>query len=372
MRPLPAVTLKRMPRPKKQPQALTVAVTGAAGYIASRLITHLGADDRVAKIIGFDTREPRVRDPKLIFDRIDIRNPAVANRLAGVDVLVHLAFVMDPIRDEAHMRDVNVNGSQNVLRAAGAQGVTKVVYTSSAVVYGAHPDNDVPLTESSSLRANLDLSYAAHKLEVEYVIKELTAEFPEMIVTVLRPAIVFGPHVDNAWSHLIEMPFVVGVKGHNPPFQFVHEDDVAAALAFAVLDKDLPGAYNLAPEGWLEADEVMSLTTRRRFDMDEVRAFSLVERLWSLGLAEAPAGLLHYVMHPWVLSPAKLQGAGFTCVRSSREALEETVAAGEGMIRLGRHRMKVGDLRRGAAAGLGLMGVATAYRRIRRRSAEPV
>ena len=222
------------------------------------------------------------------------------------------------------------------------------------------------------MRANLDLSYAAHKLEVEYVIKELASEFPEMIVTVLRPAIVFGRHADNAWSHLTELPFVLGVRGYAPPFQFVHEDDVAGALAFSVLDKDLPGAYNVAPEGWLGPEEVEKLTGRRRVELDETKAFALVERLWTLGLAEAPAGLLHYVMHPWVLSPARLQKAGFTCSRTSREALEETVAVGEGMIRVGRLRVRVGDLRRGAAAGLGLMGAATAYRRIRRRSAEPV
>src|SRR5687768_12157131 len=129
--------------PKGSP---TVAVTGAAGYLAGRLIDELCDDDSIGKVLGFDVRVPDRSHPKLVFDSVDVRDPALEARLKGVDVLVHLAFVMDPIQDESFMRDVNVNGSQNVFRCAGRAGVEKIVYTSSAVAYGAHPDNDVPLT----------------------------------------------------------------------------------------------------------------------------------------------------------------------------------------------------------------------------------
>jgi UDP-glucose 4-epimerase len=154
-------------------QGLSVAITGVSGYVGGRLIELLEQDDRVSRILGFDIQPPsETRSTKLVFDSMDVRNPALAARLTGVDVLIHLAFVMDPIRDESSMRDVNVNGTQNVFRSAGKAGVPKIVYTSSAVAYGAHPDNDVPLTEDSPLRANLDFSYSAHKLECEYVLRE--------------------------------------------------------------------------------------------------------------------------------------------------------------------------------------------------------
>jgi hypothetical protein len=81
----------------------------------------------------------------------------------------------------------------------------------------------------------------------------------------------------------------------------VHEDDVASGAAFAIFN-DLNGAYNLAPRGWLENDEAAELIGRSRAELSESTAFSVMDRLWRAGLADAPAGILHYVMHPWVLS----------------------------------------------------------------------
>ncbi|MDQ3983475.1 MAG: NAD-dependent epimerase/dehydratase family protein, partial [Actinomycetota bacterium] len=284
--------------------------------------------------------------------------------------LIHLAFVMDPIHDEDLMRDVNVNGSQNVFKSAGRAGVPRLVYTSSATVYGAHPDNDVPLTEESPLRANLDFSYAAHKLEVEYVMREFEHEFPDAHVVTFRPAIVFGEHADNAWSHFLELPILLGVSGHSPPVQLVHEDDVARALQWAVTTGER-GVFNLAAEGWLEVDEALAMAGRRRRLLPEPVAFAVAEKLWAAGLSEAPAGYLHYAMHPWVVSTAKLAAAGFRCERDNAETLRETVAATRPHLRIGRSRVRRGDLLRGAAAGLGVAGAAgiALALRSRRRSA---
>ena len=363
----PAIVAQYPANMSQKTNALTVAITGASGYIGSRLIEKLDRDDRVGRILGFDLKPPAVRSDKLLFDSVDIRSEALRSRLQGVDVIVHLAFVMDPIKDETEMRDINVHGSHNVFEAAADAGVRKIVYPSSAVAYGAHPDNEIPLTEESPLRANLDFSYAAHKLEVEYAIKEFRREHPDLVFTIFRPVIVFGSHADNAWSHFLEAPVIFGVRGHSPPLQFVHEEDVADALLFAV-QKDLDGAFNLAAPDQLSSEEILRMSGKRRVDLAEHKAFSLLERMWDLGLAEAPAGMLHYVMHPWVVSVDKLAEAGFKAVHSSRQALEETLAATAGSIRLGRNRVPRQRLVRTAAAGAGLATAAIAARSIRRRT----
>jgi nucleoside-diphosphate-sugar epimerase len=347
---------------------LTVAVTGASGYIASRLVEVLCADERVDRVLGFDLRPPSFHAGKFIFDTMDVRNPQLKQRLEGVDAVVHLAFIMNPIKDESFMRDVNVNGSHNVFTCARDAGVSKIVYVSSATVYGAHPDNDVPLTEESPLRANLDFSYPAHKLEVEYIAKEFREEFAEGTFTILRPAIVYGSHVDNAWSHFLQFPVIFGVKGHDPPFQFVHEDDVARALAFSI-HNDLDGAYNLAPRGWLEADEALEIIGRRRWQQSEPAAFALIDRLWAMGLVEAPAGMLHYVMHPWVVSAEKLARAGFLCEKSNAATLAEALEHVRGHLRLGRATLRRSDVVKGAAAGAGVAAAITLYGTARRRAA---
>ena len=339
------------------PTGSTIAVTGSSGYLGTRLIEQLVTDDSVARVLAFDVRPPRRQHPKVVFDHVDVRAPGLAARLEGVDCVVHLAFVMDPIRDEAAMRDVNVNGSQNVFKSAGRAGVPRVVYTSSATVYGAHPDNEVPLTEESPLRANLDFSYAAHKLEAEYVLREFVEEFPDTHVIVFRPAIVFGPHADNAWSHLLEQPVLFGVAGYEPPLQVVHEEDVARALHWAV-STEAKGAFNLAPEGWLDGDEALGIAGRKVRYLPEPLAFAVAERTWRLGLSEIPPGYLHYAMHPWVVSPAKLAAAGFVCTETQQETLRATVAAARPHLRIGARRVRRGDVVRGAAAGLGLAGAA--------------
>lgn len=348
---------------------LTVAITGASGYIAGRLIELLEEDPQVERILGFDVREPvGLRTSKLVFDKIDVRDPALESRFKGVDLVIHLAYVMDPIRDEAQMRDVNVNGTQNVLKCAGRAGVPRLVYTSSGVAYGAHPDNDMPLTEESPLRANLDFNYAAHKLETEYVVREFRDEFPDRKIAVFRPAIVFGEHCDSAWSHQLELPVLFSIQSYEPPFQFVHEEDVARALAFSVAN-ELDGAYNLCPRDWLEFAEIASILGKRRLRLPEPAAFAMADRMWTMNVGEIPAGYLHYVMYPWVMSPEKLEAAGFKCEHSSYDALTEMIRRTKTRLRMGRVGVKKSDLTKGGLAGAGLLAGALVVRGFRRRSA---
>jgi nucleoside-diphosphate-sugar epimerase len=349
-----------------EPKGMTVAITGAAGYLAGRLIEALESEDRVERILGFDVREPNVTSSKLVFDQVDVRNAHLEERFRGADVVVHLAFVMDPIRDEATMRDVNVNGSQNVFRCAGQAGVGKIVYTSSATAYGAHPNNDLPLTEESPLRANLDFNYPAHKLEVEYVVREFREEFTDVRFVMFRPAIVFGPHVDNAWSRMLQAPVFFAIKDSSPTFQFVHEDDVARALAFAITE-DLDGNYNVAAEGWLSLDEALEISGKKRRSIGEAAAFTMSDRMWRWGLGEAPAGLLHYVMHPWAVSTEKLARAGFKAEHSNEEILRATAEAGKDFVTMGRARVNRKGLRTGAAAGLGALGLGALLKARRRK-----
>lgn len=344
----------------------SVAVTGVAGYLGRRLLTLIDADPQIERVVGIDVAEPDVGSTKLEFHRMDVRDARLAKVLPGVDAVVHLAFQVDTMRNEEEMRLSNVDGTRNVLEAAGGTGVRKLIHVSSAAVYGAHPDNDFPLTESSPLRANDDFSYAAHKLETERLIEAFSEDHPDVVVTVLRPAIVFGPNVQNFISRMLEAPRVTTVKGYEPPLQLVHEEDVASALRL-VIDRDLPGAYNVAADGWLTADEVIELSGKKRVELPEAVAFSLAERLWKVGLTEAPPGELHFVMHPWVIDNTKLRSAGWAPAHSNRDVLISTLEAHRPWVSLGRARVRKDDLAKGAAATLGVVGAMALVRRSRKR-----
>ncbi len=141
-----------------------VAVTGAAGYIGGRLLALLARDERVQAIVGLDLRPPAAAPAKLRFRRHDVAEPfAGLFREEGVTHAVHLAFVVNPLRDAERMRRINVDGSENFLAACEAAGVHTILVASSASAYGAFPDNPVPLTEDAPVRGNADYQYSREK-----------------------------------------------------------------------------------------------------------------------------------------------------------------------------------------------------------------
>ena len=140
--------------PSPAPAATTVVITGVSGFLGQAVLRRLAGSPAVGKLVGLDVREPGFRPRGLQFHLVDVAGSDLRPLFEGVDVLVHLAGVHDAIPDEDLMARVNVGGTRRVLEAAAAAGVSKVVLVSSAAVYGAWPNNPIPLTEDAPLRPN--------------------------------------------------------------------------------------------------------------------------------------------------------------------------------------------------------------------------
>lgn len=317
---------------------MKIAITGVSGYLGQLLLRQIAEDDSVAEIVGIDMIEPAYAPANLQFQRADIRDPQLADFLDGVTVLVHLAFVFNPIHDENLMSDINVNGTMNVFAAAAKAGVSHIVYSSSMTAYGAHPDNEYPLTEESPLRANADFSYALHKLETERRIAAWREDNPETKVSVLRMAIVMGAGVDNFVSRSLEAPRVLSVAGYAPSIQLIHQDDAINAIWFAI-EHGIDGVYNVSADGELNWDEVLEIAGKKEFPVPEPAVFPAAKIAWKLGLSEAPAGEMRFLMYRWVISNEKLKEAGFVPLHTNREALVEAVEANRGWVSLGTARI---------------------------------
>src|SRR6478672_4912763 len=190
----------------------TVAVTGIAGFLGQRLLLGLEAEADVARIVGLDVREPPRRSPHLELHRVDIAGHDLKPLLEGVDVVVHLAAVVDPIADEPLMTRVNVEGTRRVLDAAAAVGVRKIVRLSTTAVYGAWATNPLPLTEDAPLRPNPGFSPAVHAAEVERLLAEWQHEHPAVTITTLRAAPVLGAGANHLWARLLTTPTRVRVR----------------------------------------------------------------------------------------------------------------------------------------------------------------
>src|SRR5918998_5548141 len=111
-------------------------ITGGSGYIGTRLVELLSGLEDTEKIVIADVVPPKgAYRPKVEFERVDVRDrSAVHSALerANPDVLVHLAFILNPSHDEGVMYEVDVNGTHNVLEAAAEAGNSQGLVPTSA------------------------------------------------------------------------------------------------------------------------------------------------------------------------------------------------------------------------------------------------
>src|SRR3954464_16080488 len=176
-------------------------ITGGSGYIGSRLVDHLSKREDTQQIVICAVRPPAASRPNVDFEPLDVRDRAACRAVlerVRPDALVHLAFILNPSHDEHFMYEVDVNGTHNVLEAAAAAGTGQVLVTTSAVAYGAFPDNPVPITEEHPVRGVADFSYARDKKESGRRVQRWARRHPERTTASVRPCIVFGPNVDTS------------------------------------------------------------------------------------------------------------------------------------------------------------------------------
>ncbi|MFF4444696.1 SDR family oxidoreductase [Streptomyces sp. NPDC001502] len=343
-----------------------IAVTGAASGVGAALVSRLAASDEVKQVVAIDERRGDCAAAQ--WHILDVRDPAIAEKLRGADVVVHLALDLDLETDPAARTAYNVRGTQTVLTAAAAAGVHRVVLCTSAMVYGALPDNDIPLSEDSELRATAEATGVGDLLEIERLGRRAPRAHPGLNVTVIRPAVLVGG-TDTALTRYFESPRLLVVAGSRPTWQFCHVDDLVSALEYAALEK-VEGELAVGCEGWLEQEEVEELSGIRRMELPSAVALGAAARLHRIGLTPSPAGDLAYTMHPWVVSVSGLHAAGWRPRWTNEEVLAELLQEVSGRHTVAGRRLGRRDAATAAGAAgatVALLGAAAAVRLARKR-----
>ena len=262
---------------------------------------------------------------KVSFFQMDVLQPlGDLFRERGVDTLFHLAFVLRPGHDREAAQRVNVSGASNVLDASAAAGVRRVVYLSSATVYGAHPDNPPLLTEDSPVRPAFGFQYAWDKALAEGIFDRYAADRRDSRVAAFRSCVVMGPRAENFITQAFAKPFLVAVRGYDPPLQFVHEDDIMELMVLAARDNDILGVYNVAGKGAVPYSEMVEMSGKRLLGVPSLLLYQLVQGAWALRLqGDSRAAGLDYIRYPWTVDTAKVEReTGFQIRYTSREALQ--------------------------------------------------
>jgi nucleoside-diphosphate-sugar epimerase len=288
----------------------TIVVTGAAGAVGSRVCRTLAETDGVDVVVALDRRDASPRHRRIVAHRVDLTTDDLKPLFEGATAVVHLASAFDASRDGVDISDTELETARRVLDAAAATGVQRLVVLSSAMVYGAWPDNPVPITEDIAPQPNPDFSFAVTKAEVERLAGRWAEEHPGTEVAVLRPTTALAEGAMSWVARALRAAALIDAGQGDPAVQFLHLDDLASAVVLAARG-GLVGVYNVAPDGSIDGETCRDLSGRLpRLRISEQVADRLARVGWRHG-APTPPGLTPYTIHPWVVANDRLKAAGW-------------------------------------------------------------
>jgi nucleoside-diphosphate-sugar epimerase len=282
-----------------------VVLTGAAGPLGHRVQTAL--DDHTVVLVDAPDDVASVAGVGSIAAVVDLGSSDYDNRAAR--------------------RESATESAAATLAVADSLGAAHVVFVSSALVYGAAANNPVPLTEDATLRPDVEFVFARQLASAEELVEQWRTSRPGRTTCVLRPAVSLAEGGSSRLATALVFGFGRRLAQADPPSQFLHLDDLAAAVEIGVVRR-LDGVFNVAPDGWVPGERVRALSGERpRLPLPE-RLSELVAGLrWRFLRGPIPPGLLPYTREPWVVSNGRLRAAGWAPTVTNEQTYVESTEA---------------------------------------------
>ena len=272
-------------------------VTGGSGFFGHLLVEKLLA--RGEEIRNFDLNAADDEFEGVEFQRGDIRDADAIRRASdGIDVIYHNVAQQPLSKDPELMRTVNLDGTHNLLLAAQASGVRKIIFTSSTAIFGI--PKTLPILRSTS--PSPCEPYGRTKVKAEQLCRDYIEK--GLDISIIRPRTILG----HGRLGIFQMLFEWVREGRNVPvmgrgdniFQFIHAHDLAdattalgsAARSADLQHRDRPVRHNAPGPG-------SALSTRE--DRFEVKSVPVAPVQWMLAaagkLGGSPLGPYHYMAY---------------------------------------------------------------------------
>lgn len=338
---------------------MRVVVTGASGAVGRHVADRLIGRQNI-EVIALD----RASSDGVI--QFELQTGDLTEHLRSGDSLVHLAATPAGFAGDGGAAKADRQLAERALDAATRAGVQHVLLASTSMVYGAWPDNPVPLTESAVVRPNPEFRFGVVRGEIEALGEQWATETGGAL-TIVRPATTLARGRENGLALLLRNSAALRNRDGDAPAQFLHAEDFAAAVELLVAERHA-GVFNVAPDGWLRVAEVNALRgvpeTPLRVPAPVITAVSDARR--RLGAATHP-GLTPYLQHPWVIANDKLKALGWEPEFSNEEAYVAGYQPSrfDGVDAKRRQELALGAA--GAAIAAGAVGVAGAISWVVRR-----
>jgi nucleoside-diphosphate-sugar epimerase len=315
---------------------MRVVVTGATGNVGTSLLRALADDPAVTSVLGLARRRPELELAKTAWATADVADDDLSGHFRGADVVVHLAWLIQPSHDPFAMWRTNVVGTERVLAAASAASVGALVCASSVGAYSPGP-KDRQVDEAWPTHGITTSTYSRDKAYQERLLDLYERDHPGVRVVRLRPALTFkriaaseirrfflGPLVPGSLARAGNVPVVPRVKRLRT--QAVHTDDVGQAYRLAVVG-DARGPFNLAADPVLDADSLAALLDARPVPVPAGLLKAGAAATWRLRLQPVSPGWLDLALRSPLLDAGRARAElGWSPRHSATQALEELLA----------------------------------------------
>jgi UDP-glucose 4-epimerase len=312
---------------------MRVVVIGATGNVGVRVVEALGRRAEVDEIVGVARRRPEAQAPKTRYEAADIRHADLTRLFRGADAVVHLAWMIQPGRDERVTASTNIDGSRRVIQAVIEAGVPALVYASSVGAYAPGPtsmrvDEDWPATGIASS------FYSRHKAAVERDLRWRAAIHPTLRIVVLRPGLIFQRGAASEiqrlflgplFPHAAANPRLIGVLPLPRGFavQAVHTEDVAEAYTLAVTRGDVRGPLNVAAEPVLEAATLADALDAKPVTLPAPLVRAAAATTFAAHLQPTEPGWVDLALQTPLMATDRIRALGWAPRHSATDALRE-------------------------------------------------
>jgi nucleoside-diphosphate-sugar epimerase len=317
---------------------MRVVVTGASGNVGTSVLEALADEPEVTEVVGLARRVPDADFPKVEWVGADVTESELTPIFSGADAVVHLAWAIQPSRDEAVTERINVGGTRQVLDAVARAGVETLVYASSVGAYSPGPKQR-RVDESWPVDGIPSSFYSRHKAAVETLLDAFERREPAVRVVRLRPGLIFKSEAASEIRRLFAGPFLPGflVQKRLIPvmprvprlrFQAVHSRDVGDAYRRALV-RDVHGAFNIAAEPEIGVEELCELFGARSVPLPAGALRAAANLSWKLRLQPSSPGWIDLALGvPTMDTSRAREQLGWEPKRTSLEALDDLL---EGM-----------------------------------------
>lgn len=246
---------------------MKILITGGSGFIGSHIVEHyqnIAKEIRVLDNLRTGYRHNLDGLKHTFIEGTVTNRELVRESVRGVDYVFHLAAMVsvpESMSKPAECVDINVHGLLNVLEEASHAGVKKLVFASSAAIYGDNPT--VPKFET--MLPEPKSPYAITKLDGEYYLGMFQRE-GRLETAALRFFNVFGPRQDPKGAYAAAVPIFIEKAVRNEDItvfgdggqtrDFIYVKDIVGALVFAVETAGVTGVFNAGYEGQITINDL--------------------------------------------------------------------------------------------------------------------